>query len=83
MPTNSDTEDLNAQKVIARSLAYLALNSTDRANATLHQKAEFLGGLGLSVAEAAQMLGTTPASLRELKRQAKNAKGGKRGKARK
>jgi hypothetical protein len=46
------------------------------------QKAEFLSGLGLDYADAAQMLGTTEASLKELGRQAKKGKGkrGKRGK---
>ena len=63
--------------VIGRSLAFLCLQSTSAKEGTMLQKAEFLSGLGLDYADAAQMLGTTSASLKELARQAKQAKKGK------
>jgi hypothetical protein len=69
--------------IIGRSLAFLCLQSTSVKEGTLLQKADFLGGLGLKYADAAQMLGTSEASLKELARQAKKPKGGDRGKRRK
>jgi hypothetical protein len=69
--------------VIGRSLAFLCLQSTPAKEGTLLQKADFLGGLGLKYADAAQMLGTSEASLKELARQSKKPKGGDRGKRRK
>jgi len=68
--------------VIGRSLAFLCMQSTSVKEGTLLQKAEFLNGLGLEYADAAQMLGTSEASLKELARQAKKGKG-ERGKRRK
>ena len=70
--------------VIGRSLAFLCLQSTSVKEGTLLQKADFLNGLGLEYSDAAQMLGTSAASLKELARQAKKGKGerGKRKKAR-
>lgn len=64
--------------VIGRSLAFLCMQSTSAKEGTLLQKAEFLSGLGLDYADAAQMLGTTEASLKELAR-VKRKKGGERG----
>lgn len=64
--------------VIGRSLAFLCMQSTSAKEGTLLQKAEFLNGLGLEYADAAQMLGTTEASLKELAR-VKRKKGGDRG----
>lgn len=61
--------------VIGRSLAFLCMQSTSVKEGTLLQKADFLSGLGLEYVDAAQMLGTTEASLKELARQAKKGKG--------
>jgi len=69
--------------VISRSLAFLCLQSTAVKEGTLLQKAEFLSGLGLSCGDAALMLGTSDASLKELARQAKRPKGAGRGKQKK
>jgi hypothetical protein len=68
--------------VIGRSLAFLCMQSTSAKEGTLLQKAEFLNGLGLDYADAAQMLGTTEASLKELAR-VKRKKGGERGRRKK
>jgi len=68
--------------VIGRSLAFLCMQSTSAKEGTLLQKAELLSGLGLDYADAAQMLGTTEASLKELAR-VKRKKGGERGRRKK
>lgn len=75
----NDDERSDWQAVTARSLAYLCLQNSDLKNDTLTTRAKFLMGLGLSTADAAAILNTTPASLYELFRQARNAKGEKRG----
>jgi hypothetical protein len=66
--------------IIARALAFLCLQQTNAREGTLLEKARFLSGLGLPYADAAGILGTTKASLDELERRAKNAKGKGRGK---
>jgi len=66
--------------VISRALAFLCLQQTNAREGTLLEKARFLSGLGLPYADAAEMLGTTKASIDELERRAKNAKGKNRGK---
>ena len=65
--------------VIGRSLAFLCLQSTSAKEGTMLQKAQFLRGLGLTFQDAAEMLGSTEASLNELARQARKPKGAKRG----
>lgn len=75
----SEPELERVATVIARSLAFLCLQNTSAKDGTLLQKAQFLSGLGLPYHDAAGMLGTTAASLKELARQAKN-KGAGRGK---
>lgn len=70
-------------KVIAKSLAILALHKSELGNSDLGERAEFLEGLGLSRAEAAVMLGTSADSLRVLLNARKKKKGGKRGKGKK
>lgn len=64
--------------VIAKSLAYLCLNSTQIANQTIAEKARFLEGLGLDRKDVAEMLGTSTASVSELLRIAKKKKIGGR-----
>lgn len=62
--------------VIGRALAYQCMRNADLGSKTIGEKAQFLQGLGLEAGDAAAMLGTTAASVKELLRQAKN-KGGK------
>jgi hypothetical protein len=64
--------------VIGRSLAFLCLQSTPAKDGTLLEKARFLSGLGLPYGDAAGILGSTEASLKELERQAKKPKGATR-----
>jgi DNA-directed RNA polymerase specialized sigma24 family protein len=58
--------------VIGRALAYLCMRNADIANKTIAERAIFLQGLGLNITDVAGMLGTSPASVKELLRQAKN-----------
>jgi CRP-like cAMP-binding protein len=60
--------------IIARSLSRLSLQSSAVAEGTSAEKARFLESLGLPRKEVAEMLGTTPASITELMRQAKKKK---------
>ena len=69
---NPTSEMEKVSTVIARSLAYLCLQNTSAKEGTMLQKAEFLSGLGLPFGDAAGMLGTTEASLKELARQQAN-----------
>lgn len=69
-----------AATIIGRSLAFLCLQSTSAKEGTLLQKAQFLSGLGLPFGDAAEILGTSAASLNELARQARKSKGAKHGK---
>lgn len=66
--------------IIGKALARLALENSPSKNSTTADKAKFLEGLGLARKDAAEILGTTAASITELLRQAKNkrGKGGKR-----
>jgi hypothetical protein len=50
---------------------------------SVQKNAEFLEGLGLTRADAAAMLGTTPASITELHRRARGKRGAKRGNSKK
>jgi hypothetical protein len=78
MAEDKTPEDWTA--VIARSLAYLALNASGLGEKDLATRGKFLENLGLSRREAASVVGTTAASLTELYRQAKARKGNKKGK---
>ena len=77
--TQAGSEWERVGTIIGRSLAFLCLQSTSVKEGTLLQKADFLSGLGLPYEDAAQILGTSAASLKELARQAKKSKGRKRG----
>lgn len=82
----TDNDGSNWLPVIARSLAYLCLKQARLDDKPMLDRAKFLNGLGLPRSEAAGLLGTTPASLAELQRQANKRKkpsGGKRSGARK
>jgi len=78
--TNDGSANSKWLPVIGRALAYLCMKSESAEHNSLQQRAQFLEGLGLSRADAASMLNTTPASLTELHRQARQ-KRGKRGTA--
>lgn len=54
--------------VIGRSLAFLALHYAGLREKDLAPQGVFLEGLGLTRREAAELLGTSPASLTELLR---------------
>jgi hypothetical protein len=71
--SNSDNE-VNWSAVIARSLAYLSLKNSRFADKSLLEQAQFLEKLGLPIEDRAAVVGSTPASLRELSRQAKAKK---------
>lgn len=58
--------------IIGRALAQLCLHSADMGDRTTGEKAVFLSGLGVEIDDCAKMLDTTPASVRELLRLAKN-----------
>lgn len=79
----ADSEDgQDWQAVTARALAFLALHQAGLREKDLATQGRFLESLGLSRREAAGLLGTSPASLTELLRQARQkGKGGSRGKA--
>jgi hypothetical protein len=57
--------------IIGRALALIALHGSSCREGTLAEKAKFLEGLGLSRKDAAEILGTTSASVTELMRKAK------------
>jgi len=58
--------------VIGRALAHICMHNAGMEGKTIAEKAKFLQGLGLDVNDAAEMLGTSPASVRELLRVAKS-----------
>lgn len=60
--------------VIGRSLAFMALHQAGFGDGDLAVRGKFLERLGLPRREAANMLGTTPASLTELLRKARTKK---------
>ena|SRR2546425_10456493 len=60
-------------EVIAKALAYLAVNSEELKAKRVSQRGAFLISLGLSYADAANLLGSTEASLREMLRAGKKA----------
>ena len=60
--------------VIGRSLAFLCLCEADLRDKDLAQQANLLEALGLSRSEAAEILGTSPDSLRVLQRRARTTK---------
>jgi len=60
-------------EVIAKALAYLAVNSEQFKPKTIGERGAFLVGLGLPYKDAAHLLGSTEASLRELLRVANKA----------
>jgi len=67
--------------VIGKSLAFLCLAQAEKSNpqkmSGIVAKVNFLKGLGLTQAQAAEAVGSSAASVAEMLRQAKNKKGGK------
>jgi hypothetical protein len=76
MPAKRSSTDTATDwnEVIAKALAYLAVNSEQLKTKKVNERGAFLVGLGLSYGDAAQLLGSTEASLRELLRVANKAK---------
>jgi hypothetical protein len=78
MPTNSKRKSstntsTDWTEVIAKALAYLAVNSDQLKTKNVGERGAFLIGLGLPYSDAAHLLGSTEASLRELLRVANKA----------
>jgi hypothetical protein len=71
----------NWQAVVARSAAFLALHGSGLREKDLATQGEFLERLGLPRRDAAELLGTSPASLTELLGRARRKKGAGRGRA--
>ncbi|MFO0837218.1 MAG: hypothetical protein U1D55_01735 [Phycisphaerae bacterium] len=74
----NEGHDPNWSAVIARCLAYLCLKNSEYRDKSTLEQAAFLEKLGLPMHDRAGVVGSTPGSLRELARQARNKKGGKR-----
>lgn len=75
---SNDGQDPNWSAVTARCLAYLCLKNSDYRDKSILDQADFLEKLGLPMDDRAGVVGSTPGSLRELARRARNKKGGKR-----
>ena len=71
MATNDEE---NWPAVTARCLAYLCLKTSPVAQGSILDQAKFLERLGLPLEDRAGVVGSTPASLRELARQARSRK---------
>ncbi|MBU0705267.1 MAG: hypothetical protein KKC18_15565 [Chloroflexi bacterium] len=71
-------QDANWSAVIARCLAYLCLKNSEYRDKSTLEQAAFLEKLGLPIHDRAGVVGSTAGSLRELARQARRKKGGKR-----
>jgi hypothetical protein len=72
---SKDSEkEVNWNAVIGRSLAYLSLKNSDLKEATLVDQAEFLRGLGLPVKECAAILGSSEASINQLRYKKRKSK---------
>lgn len=74
----NDQQDVDWSAVIARCLAYLCLKNSDCSDKSILEQAQFLEKMGLPIEDRANVTGSTPGSLRELARVAKNKKGAKR-----
>ncbi len=74
----NEGQEPNWSAVIARCLAYLCLKNSEYRDKSVLEQAAFLEKLGLPMDDRAGVVGSTPGSLRELARQARNKKGGKR-----
>lgn len=80
MPQDMDNEWM---AVIGKSLAFLCLAQAEKSHpqkmSGILAKVNFLKGLGLTQAQAAEAVGSSAASVAEMLRQAKNKKGNKTG----
>lgn len=81
MPGNYEADAASWLQVIGKALAYRCLLSAMERDPEKYKdllaKVEFLEGLGLSQAEAAQLAGSTAESVRVRRHQLKKAKNGK------
>lgn len=66
--------------IIGKALCYMCMHAAQIENKTVLQKVKFLENLGLSRAQAAQVAGSSAASVSELRRRA-NKRKPSRGKA--
>lgn len=73
-------QEVDWSAVTARCLAYLCLKNSKYADKSILEQAQFLEKLGLPLEDRAGVVGSTPASLRELSRKARAKKGGGGGK---
>jgi hypothetical protein len=80
---SGNDEERDWQAVVARSAAFLALHGSGLREKDLATQGQFLERLGLPRREAAELLGTTAASLTELVSRAKRKKGAPRGRTKK
>ena len=71
-------DGMNWPAVTARCLAYLCLKNSPYANKPILEQAAFLEKLGLPMEDRAGVIGSTPASLRELARQKAKRKGARK-----
>jgi hypothetical protein len=74
MANNDESAESKWLPVIGRALAYLCMKQETAEHQSLQERAKFLEGLGLSRADTASMLGTTPASLTVLHGRARKKK---------
>ncbi len=72
----NNENEMNWSAVIGQCLAYLCLKNSPYSDKSLLEQAQFLEKLGLPIEDRAGVVGSTPASLRELSRQAKKARKG-------
>lgn len=59
--------------VIAKALCFMCMHTQGMQNKAVLEKVKFLESLGLSRAQAAEVAGSTAASVAELKRRAKSS----------
>ena len=74
----NDDDQTDWTEVGAKCLCFIALQQSEIKNGTMLERANFLGGLGLSRTDRASILGTSAHSLAELERQSRKRKGAKK-----
>jgi hypothetical protein len=81
MPEHTKLSETLWLAVIGKALAYLCLQEAARKEPqkfdTVVRRVEFLENLGLSLDDSAVVVGSSGASVRELRRQARAARGAK------
>lgn len=74
----TESDDTRWMRVIGRSLAFLCLAQAELRDKGLGPQAKFLIGLGLTLPEAAEMLGSSTESVRVLLKRELGQKGRQR-----